>query len=181
LNVNYFETGEINYKSVFEYISKDTSVEAKTVYDESGNVLNETTTNYIYNENGNIEKSIKFNENGEVTNVYLYEYDNQGNLLKKTSTFNADSLNTVEYSYRYNDNGNVIERVLNDNGTSHSEFRDSVIYSSNNEINIFKYENNHLASVTSYLYNNNGLIYKEVVSDSEGKIIEKYLYEYTFY
>lgn len=181
LNISYFENGQINNKSVFEYISKDTSIEAKITYDTSGNVLREITTNYIYNENGKIKKSILFNESGEISNIFVYEYDNQGNLTKKTGTMNSDSTNTVEYSYRYNSSGNVIERVLNDFGTSHTKVRDSVIYSSNNQINIFKYKNNHLSSVTSYLYNNNGLIYKEIVSDSEGVITAKYLYEYTFY
>lgn len=181
-NINYFENGNINFKSVFEYQGQDTSIEEKTVFDEAGNIIDETRTDYIYNNNGNIEKSIKYNDDGEITNIFLYEYDAQGNLLKKSSSFKNDSLHlNVEYSYRYNQNGNVVERVVNDLTSPVSNIRDSVTYTSDNTVNIFKYEGNKLKTITSYLYNDYGMIFKEIVSNSEGEIISKFLYEYTYH
>lgn len=180
-NINYFENGNVNCRSVFEYQGQDTSIEEKIVFDKAGNVINETRTDYIYNNNGNIEKSIKYNNEGEVTNIFHFEYDKHGNLLKKTSNAINDSSLSVEYSYRYNQNGNVVERVVNDFTSPALNTRDSVTYTSDNKVNIFKYEGNKLKTVTSYLYNNYGMIYKEIVSNSDGEIINKYLYEYTYH
>lgn len=181
-NTNYYESGEIDCKSVFTYEDDKKSTEEKINYDKSGDMLNKTYTEYTYNFEGLILKSVKYNNSGEVENVFNYVYDSDGNLIKKINA-NAvqDTLISIEYSYKFNLNGNIVERISNNLKSPDNIIKDVLIYSSNNKVEVFNYHGGNLNTVTSYFYNKYGNIFKEIVADSDGNIINKYIYEYTYH
>lgn len=62
-----------------------------------------TITEYYYDENGNICKEVEHTSSlfEEYTSTFLYEYDNQNNLVRKTFMYEDAIANVTEYEYEW--------------------------------------------------------------------------------
>ena len=152
---------------------------------------------YEYYSDGNIKRTIEYDQNGLITSIKTYEYDLMANITKYTYTSN-DETYVRTYEYLYDDNGNIINKTAYEN----EEFQYGFIYeynsenlllkeinSSNNELknkytydsdnNLIKEENFYqgkLSTYKTYVYSNNILSTEEYFNASGSK---KYRKSYT--
>ncbi|MCM1253272.1 MAG: hypothetical protein NC321_10660 [Clostridium sp.] len=115
----YLEAGkrkkwvEYSYEDIFSY--------GEYEYDEAGNVKEEyrnvlggiesyCTYQYRYNEAGDIEKEIRYDEDGSVYRWQEYRYDEAGNLLSQTASYAHNGV-YERREYRYGKNGEIIKET----------------------------------------------------------------------
>ena len=149
-------------------------------YGELGNIEKVYHKNlskfYVFQDNecdasGNITKSVVYNPDGSIQNVWEYEYDSSGNRTK-TIFFNGEYVD-----YTYDTSGNIMEIAkYESNGTV--IYKIEYIYdASGNLITEDEYENGELISHDEYEYeydDSDNLIRKFV----RRHILEEYIYEY---
>lgn len=183
LNIDYYKNGRINTKSTYSYDAKNKKVEKREIYDKSGNKINNSKVEYLMNNSGTVGKKI-FYENDTVESVLTFNYDQNNNLVSQFSIDkNSDTTLKIEYDYQYNNHGNVVERTVNITGSNSKPVkRDSLNYiERKNLVEVFNYEGSVLNKVTSYVYNDQGLIQKEIITGADGALKRKFIYEYTYY
>ena len=165
----------LNDKNLLEILeteySEDDKYTYKYSYDDKGNLTKEeyaadhSTYNYIreyeYDENRNIIKTIRHDDDGD-TYVYEYTYDKNGNVLKSVETYTSDSYSRREIiEYTYDSHNNEIKRE-----STHSYVSDN--YNSTDTT----------VYVTNNTYNTQGNLIKRVEFNSFGEVDRTYEYEY---
>jgi len=131
---------------------------------------------------GKILKSIVINENGDTSKISQFVYDTLGNLIAYIEI--ADNKRTeFTYSYEYNSSGNLLKIIKIDNSQPQNKIIQEFSYDSQKHIvnlKIYESDNDELENVT-LIYNNLGLILKEIHRNLLDGKIEYFEYKYTFY
>ena len=178
----YNSEGNVNSQSTYTYNDLTGSKEEKIIYNNDGSAKHNLIIEYTYNENKKVTKKVEYDSSGKVSSVFEYNYDNNGNLIRKDEKTSNGGLHTVNYDYTYNNKGDLVERKIINNGTLVN--RDSLYYnSSQNSFDVINLNHSTglIESKTSYIYNNQGLILTETELNSNGTIVNKYIYEYLYY
>lgn len=178
---DFSNSGSIASKSTFTY-TDNKSIEERLVYSDSGNVKNKSKTEYEYDNNRRIIRQTNYDNNGAITIEYEFDYDLKGNLIKKKQIGGEIGANSnLNIDYSYSNSGELVERVTS--SSTGNVYRDSISYNRNqNIITIYKFnEKSALINKTIYAYNNLGNVTSESFFDSEFKIREKYVYEYSYF
>lgn len=177
----YFETGILSSSSQFSY-DDNTGEEVTVIYDESGEEVKKEFCEYKYEDKKVITKKL-LDSDGKVLKTLTYDYNSEGRVIK-TTEINAQTGSEVstQFNYQFNNSGNLVERVIIDNdGTVRR--RDSLNYRGDiNSIEIINFDLHGAVDVVkTYIYNYNGNVTTEIESNSSGKILRKFRYEYTYY
>ncbi len=148
-------------------------------FDEEGNLKNETSAEYTYDETGNKLTDILY-EDGVLVSSGEYEYNSEGFTFKKYETeYYEDGTKCV---YEYNENGDSLGYVLYDEeGKKTESYRSEYITDEKGDLTGEKvYENDVLTQEIKYAFANDGeedyLYAQEVATYAEdgSKTVEKY-------
>lgn len=148
----------------------------KYYYNENGKESN--TTEFIYDNYGNVIEEIDYDSvgNKDYSCIYKLRYDSEGNIMEELEL--PDGKLYRKTKYHYNKNGNLSEKTYrNPSGKITREFkylydkRDSLI----EEVSDFM----HGSIYTSLInYNDNGYRISEMTYDSDGKLVISLDYKY---
>lgn len=178
---HYYESGDIKSRSLYSY-QNNRSEESITLFDENGIQVDEEFCNYTYDGDKIIEKQL-LDESGNILKILQFDYNSEGRLVKTVEIDNVTgNTNFTEYNYNFNQNGNMIERIiLSENGEVKT--RDSLNYIGNlNTIEVINFNSSgFIHTVKTFIYDLNGKVTTEYESDSDGNIVRKYIYEYTYF
>ncbi|MBE2189161.1 MAG: hypothetical protein IAE98_06800, partial [Candidatus Kapabacteria bacterium] len=181
-NEEYNEIGIIKYKSSYSYTGNNESKEIFIEFDAAGNEKQQSINEYKFDNKGRVVKKIALNGAGEACKETVYQYDELGNIIKRSET-DVKTNNTVvfDYSYTYSSAGNLVERTIkSSNGNTFS--RDSLVYSPGNSgLDIINYNDEGITYIKSYKYNSAGRIITEFESTSDGILVRKFIYEYSYF
>ena len=174
---------------VSHYIHKNSGMidrEQEYTYDEFGNLSKEVyyldgkvwwTKTFEYNEHGDVikETTDKSNSDYDDYDYYLYEYDDNGNMIWKQRQ--EDYKNKVIQTdiWKYDSNNNMIEHYAEDA----FEWNGKEIYTYDDNGNVIEevvYDYQGYLYTTTYKYENN-ILTKHVVNYSNGDWVE-YTYNY---
>lgn len=179
-NWNYDNNGKVESKSVYTY-QNAMSHEEKVDYNNDGSVKNSMVFDYYLNSDKKIIKKVVYGDLGVISSVYTYDYDAQGNVVqrKEIDMSKGIELNT-DFDYQYNPLGELVKRVTTSSG---SLITDSLVYNrSNNEIGIISMDNfGSVSTIIIYYYNSFGNVKSEVETSSDGVVLHKYTYLYTYF
>ncbi len=169
--------------------------------------VDDFTAEFIFNENGLIEKEKQFYDNKEVTYEYYecYEYnengqitkryatDLEGNILEKHDLFEISykengniemiSENGINYVFEYDGKGNPVKYTKLENSVA-LEIRNFGYDENGNKTKETLFKPNSLnlddkmVSETAYTYNEKGLVISEKTTNVNGEVINEVLYEY---
>lgn len=182
LDESFDDTGVLLIRRKNTY-SGDTKYEEYVVF-KDGQTFESKFNSYHFNSDGLIDYSICLNTSGDTVNITRFEYDARGNLIIER-VFNAtgDLIGKKNYHYIYNPNGLVVSRHMRDDLVGGTNSKDSVIYDMNSSrVDRFTYNNDGvLEYVYTYIYDRFGKVHKEIITNRDGGIIKKYIYEYLFY
>lgn len=185
-----------NIVKIIEYNDKGATKSVKTVnynnyksnetlnlYDKNGNLDSTILTENTYDVKGNITQKVTQTVAGDTLFSYNYQYDTYGKIVYSLGKIkNNQGFTSVEIKYVYNDNGSLKERIQQDATSGSVLKKDSFKYQPDNKT-IEQLTTNFDGSenIFTYIYNNYGLIYKEVETNSSNKIINMFIYDYTFF
>ncbi|MBQ8762638.1 MAG: hypothetical protein IJZ07_00865 [Clostridia bacterium] len=138
--------------------------------------VDDFTAEFIFNENGLIEKEKKFYDNQEITYEYYecYEYNEKNQITKRYATdLDGNILEKHDlFEMVYNESGNIGE-------ITEDKIRHEFIYDENGKLKTYnKYENNELAVFKNYEYDENGNRTKEIQSATDKNSSETTAYTY---
>lgn len=138
--------------------------------------VDDFTAEFIFNENGLIEKEKKFYDNQEITYEYYecYEYNENNQITKRYATdLEGNILEKHDlFEMVYNENGDI-EKI------TEGEIRHEFIYGENGKLNTYnKYENNELKNSINYEYDEKGNCSKETYLTEGNKTSETTVYTY---
>jgi len=153
----------VNHK-IFEYDELET--EFSYVYDNSGNITSqskwapdEELSRYdnFFDDKGNLIKSLKYNNEEQLTERYVYQYNDEGKTVKiEEETSIGKTITAIEYDGK----GNAIKQTVMD-------------------------ENENINNQVIHEYNEDNLVIgSEVFINLQGRVINqeyKLKYEYEFY
>ena len=139
---------------------------------------------YRFNDIGKVTERISTKLNGDTLTIQKYDYDNKGNLELTTNLDKFGAvISKINYQYQYNRDGYVIGTTVNpgNNGTYLS--KDTIIYNLNlHEVGKTTFNANGIVqNTTTYIYNEQGIVIKEFLTDNNGNILKKYQYIYSFF
>lgn len=195
---SYDEDGE--QKSDYSY-----GIKHNYVYNANGYSIQHTSiddlgieTSYIYKreyydngkqkscityKNGELESTIKYNTNGDVTHsydangelkyTYSYEYDSNGYILKRT-TYNANGELEYTYSYEYNSHGDIFKQITyNAEGVETERTVHKYEYDNNGNMLSHTYEQTRNKQKYKNEYDVNGIPVKYIFYNEDGEISVK--------
>ena len=168
-------------KSTYSHVDNK-SLEVKNTFDEAGEVKSEEKVEYEYDASKRVIKETRFNSNGTINNIFIFTYDQFGNVIKKKQTYsNSNTENNININYNYSQTGELVERVTQNNNGNQS--RDSISYNSGQKsVVVYRFDsNNTLTDKTIYFYNSFGNILNETKYSSNNYILNKYIYEYEYF
>jgi hypothetical protein len=181
LQEDFSDDGIILTKSTYSH-EDSKSFEVKNTFDMSGEVKSEEKVEYEYDVSKRVVKETRYNVNGVIDNIFVFTYDQYGNVTKKTQTFsNSSNEININIDYNYSHTGELVERVTqNGNG---NQSRDSISYNSvEKSVVVFRFDaNNVLSDKTIYFYNSIGNILNETKYSSDNYFLNKYIYEYEYF
>lgn len=177
-SINYHQNGNISSRSQFDY-EGNLGEELTKFFDVNGELINSNKSKYQYN-NGLLVEKVSLDSDGSAIRRIVYDYNSSGELIKKVE-FDVinNSSNELRYSYDYNESGNVVTRTINDLSNS-SIKKDSLVYG-NDFVDVFQINNGNFEVKTTIHYNRNGLVTTEVHTNSQGKVVKRFVYDYEFY
>lgn len=166
-------------ESQFEY-SYNTKNEIYIKYDGSGDTLSITNKNFKLNDQGQV-LSIEVYSNGELKERSDLEYNNNGNISAEKVIGNDGLIHEKKYEYNYNQKGDLELIFTRDEKSGEIIQKDSLVYSSNKLEMISYNREGKISQIHQLNYDEHGLIIKEQLINANGKVIELYIYQYTFY
>ncbi|MER3329452.1 MAG: hypothetical protein RIF34_07740, partial [Candidatus Kapaibacterium sp.] len=132
--------------------------------------------------NGKIVSKITTNKSGDVIDNEKIIYDNNGNVTEIVKCDGEDGCdNSTKYDNQYV-NGNLAIRYTYQSDGSIAQ-KDSIVYSSmeNYFEKITSDNKGNIFFTTGYSIDKDGRIKSEILKNSAGSIVEKFIYEYTYY
>jgi hypothetical protein len=182
LSENFNENGTILIRRTIIY-KNNLKIENITEFKENTNSI---TSQYIsrFDDKGNVAERVSINPEGDTTGIFKFSYDSKGNIIEELHYDNKGNLiERIAYAYNYNIEGFVIGRSIRDSFNNKFTSRDSIIYRPDEQQveRIVYNEAGKKQIIYTYVYDNAGNVRKEIHSDNTGKILKKYIYEYTYY
>jgi hypothetical protein len=178
----YDKDGSILSIKLVNY-AKEVSQETVNYFNKLGSIDSTVMTQNSYDQVGNLINKISYSVAGDTLLTYSYKYDNSGKLIYSLGKVKGSvGFTSVEIKYTYNSNGTLKERIQQDLTSGSLQKQDSFTYKPDNKtiekitINFDGTEN-----IFTYIYNNLGLIYKEIETDSSTKIINLFIYDYMYF
>lgn len=169
-----------NIKSIkifqFDAVEKNRKIEKEKV-DNSGNSVS-VDTQLEFNETGMITEHRQY-VSDELTNKFIYEYDDQLNILTKDYYDNSGNLLAEsKFENLHNSKGELVEEKEFMSGKNldrnwiHKFFKDK------NEIKKIEYAGGESYKILEYSYDKEGRVIEELWKSSDGSIYIKTLTEY---
>ena len=147
-------------------------------FDKNRNLLLERKSNWVYSFDINDDSKYY-----DIDSQYKYIYG-KNNLLIETNGFYKKDYSPVyeKTLYVYDLNQNLTEILYGFNSTFgldkfDLEYLERYIYSDNGNV-LLKIDNRFSKKLTHYLYDSKGNLLEEICSSLEGKILNRYIYEY---
>ncbi len=178
----YDKNGSILSCKLVSYQDK-TSKETVNYFNKIGSIDSTVVTNNLYDSKGNLVDKNSCTSEGDTLISYSYKYDDAGKLIYSLGKVKASiGFTSIEIKYAYNDNGSLKERIQSDAKSGNFQKKDNFNYKPDNKT-IEKITTNSDGSenIYTYIYNNLGLIYKEVETDSSVKIINLFIFDYMYF
>ncbi len=182
----YIETDEKGNEIIKKECNPDGSVEQKTVreFNAAGQIVKEQiydqeelieNKSWEYDENGNVIKEIQYYIDGSC-DITTVAYDENGNITgRKTIDDDGEAGGYEEITYS---NGNIVKHaVFDEDGEVESE----EINEWDDQNRLIKKEQLTLEGERETLefeYNENGQLYREILFNEDGKIVERNTYTY---
>lgn len=193
-------------KVSFKTFNSKGDIISKIEYNQNG--ILQSTSEFSYLNGNSSEKEVRFS-NGDTIGLLLHQYEmKDGKIVSKKTTNKAgDVLDNEQLMYDLN--GNITEIVkcdgtngcddrikfdnqyVNGNLTIRYTFesdgsitqKDSIVYNvSNNYFEKITSDNNgNIFFITGYSIHNDGRIESEVIKNNNGSVVEKFIYEYTYF
>lgn len=164
--------------------------------------VDDFTAEFIFDENGLIEKEkqyydnlevayeyyecYEYNENGQITKRYATDLD--GNILEKHDAFEITykengniemiSENGTNYVFEYDGNGNPVKYTKLKNSVALAIYSIEYDANGNKTKEIKDNKENNVSDTTVYTYNDNGLVASEKTVSSNGNTVNDIVYEY---
>ncbi len=138
--------------------------------------VDDFTAEYIFGENGLIEKEKKFYDNKEVTYEYYecYEYNENGQITKRYATdLEGNILEKHDlFEMTYNEDGSIAK-------ITEGEFSYNFIYNDDGSLKGYaKYEGTQVMNAVYYEYNENGSKTKESLFNAADEAVSDTVYAY---
>jgi len=166
--------GQVHHRDKYSYNSKDQPIK-KESSDSDGSV--DATWTFEYDENGNKIKETQ--KSGTMGNsVTKFKYVN--GQLSETETSNDSIGKENKVTYKYNEKGQVIEEKTKD---YYSNTTITLTYTYNGTGKLTKLEeksSNGVSSLTTYQYNDKGLLESDVWKSSLGKTAHRTTYKMAY-
>ena len=108
----------------------------------SGDQIKVTKTEYVYDENGLLEKSVQDN------NVTVYEYDENG--VRTKEILYMDGTESRYTIYEYDSNGYIKSKITYNSNSDAELIRYTYKYDSNNNLTEYAFADNHESEVICY-------------------------------
>ncbi|ROL59305.1 hypothetical protein D9V87_05870 [Bacteroidetes/Chlorobi group bacterium MS-B_bin-24] len=131
---------------------------------------------------GKILQSIVINQNGDTSQISQFVYDSLGNLITQIDIA-KDKRTEIMYQYVYNSAGNLVKIIKANTFEPENKIIQEFSYDTQKQIlnlKIYASNENNLENIT-FIYNNSGLILKEIHRFTYEDRIEYYEYKYTFF
>lgn len=136
---------------------------------------------YIYDEDGNTISYIRFDEDGNVLNKNIKEYDENGNVIYSESVIEGYPASQTIYAYEFDEHGRVIKEISK--STDGGEWVELYRYDDEKRLVMRCFENGDVVEEIYYdeegreikdiTYNTTGTtIYEEIKYDEDGHQIE---------
>ncbi len=177
--IEYNQNGVLQSKSEFSYKNGNSS-------EQEIRFSNGDTADIFLHEyeikNGNIVSKKTTNKAGEVLDNEQLIYDINGNLTEIVRCEGTDGCdNRTKFDNQYV-NGNLTVRYTFENDGSIAQ-KDSIVYNVNDNYfeKITSDNNGNIFFITGYSIYNDGRIESEVIKNNSGTIVEKFIYEYTYF
>ena len=176
--IDYNINDERTY-SKFEY-HNNRKVEHEYRINASGDTLAVLVHNYILDD-GKVSQKTTETLDGKLINNEQFVYDMNGNITeKKFCADNENCNNTIKYDNVYSD-GSLSVRYTFENDGSIAQ-KDSIVYSNNNYFEkITSDSQGNIFYITGYDINSQGSVTSETIKNESGQIIEKFIYEFTYF
>ncbi len=139
-------------------------------------MVDDFTAEFIFGENGLVEKEKKFYDNQEITYEYYecYEYNEKDQITKRYATdLEGNILEKHDlFEMSYNENGGI-------NKITNKEFLYNFVYNGDGSLKGYtKYEGTQIISAVYYEYDENGNKVKEVTRNAENEATSETVYTY---
>jgi hypothetical protein len=176
--MNYDKNGKL--KAISEFTFTNGSKTEREISFANGDTSKILIYNYVI-VNGRISQKITLDTSGNVIKSEEMIYDKNGNVIKLLITNANGSKNVIEYQNSYT-NGTLTSRYTLENNGSVTQ-RDSIVYNiKDNYFEKITTDNKGLVYYTTgYTVDDKGRVREEVIKDVNGVIIEKYIYEFTYF
>lgn len=180
--IEYTDKGTTKSIKTITYSDKK-STETLNLFDFQGNLDSIILINNTYDNQGNITNKVSQTDEGDTLISYNYKYDEQGKIISSMGKIkNTHGFTSVEIKFVYNENGSLKERIQQDVGSGSVMKKDTFKYQPDkNTIEQLTTNFDGTENIFTFIYNNYGLIYKEMEINSSNKIINLFIYDYTFF
>lgn len=175
---NYNNSGDLKSISEFSFNS-GIRVEREVSF-SNGDTSSVLVYNYMI-ENGAVTEKITLDTSGSVLRNEEIEYDNRGNVIKRLIKTSNGNSKIITYHNSYTNGSLIAQYTFEDGGTVTQ--KDSIIYGADdNYFEKITTDNKGVVYFTTgYTINDKGNLTSETLKDSKGLIIEKYIYEFTYF
>lgn len=177
--IEYNQNGTLQSKSEFTYKNGNSS--EQEIKFSNGDTVGILKHEYELKD-GKIVSKITTNRAGEVLDNEQLVYDLNGNLTEIVKCAGLDGCdNRTKFDNQYV-NGNLTVRYTFENDGTVTQ-KDSIVYSERNNYfeKITSDNNGNIFFITGYSIHNDGRIESEVIKNNSGTVLEKFIYEYTYF
>lgn len=177
--IEYNQNGAIQSTSEFTY-RNNTRTEQEIRY-SNGDTIGILMHEYELI-NGKIVSRVTTNKAGDVVDNEQLKYDMNGNVTEIVKCETADGCdNSIKYDNQY-ENGNLTVRFTYESDGTISQ-KDSIVYSSTENYfeKITTDNKGNVYLTTGYSIDKDGRIKSEILKNNIGTIVEKFIYEYTYF
>ena len=177
--INFNEDGSKKSSSEFEFKnSKKTEIEVQY---SNGDTIGIFIHDFEL-ENGKVVRKTTLDNQGHIVNSEQFVYDLNGNVKERLLCESDENCeNKIIYNNEYIDGSLTIRYTYDDAGEISQ--KDSIVYSSDHsyfeKITTDKAGNVYYS--TGYNIDNNGHITSEIIKNNKGQIIDKFIYEFTYF
>lgn len=172
------ESGEESSSSEFVY--RDNFVSEIRTGDNNVDIKQ---VDYELNSSGQVKQVTEYDQNGNISRVIRYIYDEQGRLVSKeicNEGVNCDDAKMIEYIY--SDDGRLKSIYEIDDRQGSAVIQDSLVYDNSAGIDHIRFDQSgQISIITKTYYNAFGLPSLEIIRSPEGNIIKRYKFIYEYY